>query len=372
MSHSSKKQQKHKQQTGSKKRSCYAVGVRTNQTNAASKKQSEIFATKPQGHFAKVYFAAKRQKESQQKQRHKSPDRGSKKVHNVAEGAACDSESEPVYSVQDTTVPPLIYTLKVNGKVVEFAIDTGSGVTIMSRSAAEHLFGQVAYTSSAQKLHTYAGYQLEVMGRLNVTASHGRRRRKLPLYVINGAGPNLLGRAWLKQLDITIPRINNICDSATSSLQQIIDKHTAVFQLGLGELKGHKVHLSVDPTTQPVFCKPRPVPFALRDRESDEIERLVKLRVFRPITHAQWAAPLVPVLKSDKRSIRLCGDYKVTINRAAQADQYTMPSADDIFARLAGKRLFAKLDLSEAYTQLVLHDESQLLAAVNTPNGLFV
>ena len=131
------------------------------------------------------------------------------------------------------------------------------------------------------------------------------------------------------------------------------------------------MHFSVDPTTQPVFCKPRPVPFALRDRVNDEIDRLVKLGVFRPITHAQWAAQLVPVLKSDKRSIRLCEDYKVTINRAAQADQYTMPSADGIFARLAGKRLFAKLDLSEAYTQLMSDDESQFLAAVNTPKGLF-
>ena len=181
----------------------------------------------------------------------------------------------------------------------------------------------------------------------------------------------MLGRAWLKQLDITIPRINNISDSATSRLLQIIDKHTAVFQPGLGELKGQKVHLSVDLTTQSVFCKPRPVPFALRDRVNDEIDRLAKLEVFRPITHAQWAATLVPVLKSDKRSIHLCGDYKVIINRAAQADQFAMPSAGSIFARLAGKRLFAKLDLSKAYTQLVLDDESQLLAAVNTPKGLF-
>ena len=95
-------------------------------------------------------------------------------MHNVAEGVAYDSESKPVYSVQDITVPPLMYTLKVYSKVVEFEIDTSSGVTIMSRSAADHLFGRVAYTSSAQKLP------------------------KLPLHVINEAGPNLLGRAWLQ------------------------------------------------------------------------------------------------------------------------------------------------------------------------------
>ena len=102
------------------------------------------------------------------------------------------------------------------------------------------------------------------------------------------------------------------------------------------------------------------MPFALRDSVNDEIDRLVKLRVFKPITHAQWAAPLVPILKSDKRLIRLCGDYKITTNRAAQAGQYTMPSAAGILTRLTGKQLFAKLDLFEAYTQLVLDDESQL------------
>jgi hypothetical protein len=61
----------------------------------------------------------------------------------------------------------------------------------------------------------------------------------------------------------------------------------------------------------------------------------------------------------------------VTINRAAVADQYAMPKAENIFARLAGGKTFSKLDFSEAYAQLVLDEASQQLAAVNTPRGLF-
>jgi transposase InsO family protein len=102
-----------------------------------------------------------------------------------------------------------------------------------------------------------------------------------------------------------------------------------------------------------------------------EIDRLQALGVFKPIAHSDWAAPLVPIVKADKHSIRLCGDYKVTINRAAVADQYAMPKAEDIFARLAGGKTFSKLDFSEAYAQLVLDEASQQLAAVNTPKGLF-
>ena len=48
-----------------------------------------------------------------------------------------------------------------------------------------------------------------------------------------------------------------------------------------------------------------------------------------------------------------------------------MPKVEDIFARLAGGKIFCKLDMSEAYTQLVLDKKSASLAAVNTPKGLF-
>ena len=48
-----------------------------------------------------------------------------------------------------------------------------------------------------------------------------------------------------------------------------------------------------------------------------------------------------------------------------------MPKGEDIFVRLAGGKVFCKLDMSEAYTQLVLDEESASLAAVNTPKGLF-
>ena len=49
-----------------------------------------------------------------------------------------------------------------------------------------------------------------------------------------------------------------------------------------------------------------------------------------------------------------------------------MPKAEEIFAKLAGKSLFVKIYMSEAYTQLILNESSQLLATINTPLGLAV
>lgn len=89
---------------------------------------------------------------------------------------------------------------------------------------------------------------------------------------------------------------------------------------------------------------------------NNEIDSLQALGIFKPIAHSDWAAPLVQIVKADKHSIRPCGDFKVTIDTVAVADQYAMPKAEDIFARSVRDKTIGKLDFSEAYVQLVLDD----------------
>ncbi|XP_062501355.1 uncharacterized protein LOC134178496 [Corticium candelabrum] len=58
-------------------------------------------------------------------------------------------------------------------------------------------------------------------------------------------------------------------------------------------------------------------------------------------------------------SIRICGDFRLTINQAAPCEKYPLPKINDIFASLAGGQLFTKLDLSQAYQQVALDETSQ-------------
>ena len=78
----------------------------------------------------------------------------------------------------------------------------------------------------------------------------------------------------------------------------------------------------------------------------------------------------MPVPKRDG-SFRICGDFKVTLNPALEVDQHPIPKPEDIFASLAGGELFTTLDLSQAYQQLLLHEESSELVTVNTHLGLY-
>ena len=91
-----------------------------------------------------------------------------------------------------------------------------------------------------------------------------------------------------------------------------------------------------------------------------ELERLERAGVIEPVHFSEWAAPIVPVLKRDG-SVRVCGDYKVTVNRAAKLDTYPLPRIDDLFASLAGGITFTKLDLAHAYQQILLDEGSKKL-----------
>ena len=112
------------------------------------------------------------------------------------------------------------------------------------------------------------------------------------------------------------------------------------------------------------------MPYILRERVEKELDRLLSEGIIEPVQFSDWAAPTVPIVKEDGR-IRICGDYRVTINHLSKLDSYPIPKASDLFAALAGGKSFSKLDLSHAYLQLVLDEESRKFTTINTQKGLF-
>ena len=69
--------------------------------------------------------------------------------------------------------------------------------------------------------------------------------------------------------------------------------------------------------------------------------------------------------------MRICGDYKVTINRAERLEKYPIPRFEELFTSLAGGKTFSKLDLSHVYLQVLLDEASRRLVTINTHKGLF-
>ncbi len=135
-------------------------------------------------------------------------------------------------------------------------------------------------------------------------------------------------------------------------------------------MKDAKVTLQVKETAKAKFLKPRTVPFLLRERVEKELTRLEQTGIISPVQHSQWAAPIVPVPKRDG-TVRICGDFKTTINQASDTEVYPLPRVDELFADLSGGKHFTKLDMSNAYLQLPLSEESKQYVTINTHKGLF-
>ena len=158
---------------------------------------------------------------------------------------------------------------------------------------------------------------------------------------------------------------------SNDELQTVLDHHKEVFADQLGCIDGVKAKLHLKPNSQPKFIKARNLPFALRENKVEaELERLVEAGVITYVQHSEWATPIVPVMKQNG-SVRICGDYKTTINQSTITESYPLPRIDDLLSSLAGGKTFTKMDLSHAYMQVPMEEESKSLTTINTHKGLY-
>ena len=280
-----------------------------------------------------------------------------------------EEEVFPMYRISQSPVKPVVVNIAINNHPVEMELDTGASVSLMSEEDFQELQGSgVTLQPSSAKLFTYTGDRIQIVGQANVKVDYKGQEATLPLLVTKDKGPPLLGRNWLQTLKLDWKSIFTVSSDLT--LQTVLEEFSEVFKEELGMLKGVTAKIYTDPGATPSFHSARPVAYSQLKKVEAELERLQSQGIIEPVQFSDWAAPIVPVPKSDG-NIRICGDYKVTINRAAKLDKYPIPRINDLFASLAGGKTFSKLDLSHAYQQIQLDEESRQYVTINTHRGLF-
>lgn len=134
-----------------------------------------------------------------------------------------------------------------------------------------------------------------------------------------------------------------------TSVSKLIESYKGLFDNSQGTFNKCKISLAVKQGTVPKFLKARPVPFALKQKIEHEIDRLVKNKVLVPTEFSDWATPIVPVLKPN-RNVRICGDFKVTLNPHLIVQQYPLPRIEYLFSQLHGGDKFSKIDFCQMRT----------------------
>ncbi|XP_055522702.1 uncharacterized protein K02A2.6-like [Wyeomyia smithii] len=141
-----------------------------------------------------------------------------------------------------------------------------------------------------------------------------------------------------------------------------------VFCGELGVCTKTKVSLVLKAGMSPVFRPKRPV--AMYQAVDDELDRLERKQIITPVDYSEWAAPIVVVRKASG-AVRICGDYSTGLNNALQPNQYPLPLPQDIFASLANCTVFSQIDLTDAFLQVLVDENSRNLLTINTHRGLY-
>ena len=117
-------------------------------------------------------------------------------------------------------------------------------------------------------------------------------------------------------------------------IERLKERYAEIFKPELGTVKGVTAKLHLKENATPVFQRARPVPYALRSAVEDELKCMENEGVLEPVEVSDWATPIVCVPKTDG-SVRVCGDYKGTVNPAIQTEQFPMPTLEEIRGRVS-------------------------------------
>ena len=96
-------------------------------------------------------------------------------------------------------------------------------------------------------------------------------------------------------------------------INQLLNQHGSLFDDQLGTLKGIQAKFTLKDGASPIFQKARPVPFTKRKNVSEKLDHLESQGIIEKVQYSEWAAPIVAVDKPNG-SVRICGDFKVTVN----------------------------------------------------------
>ena len=285
----------------------------------------------------------------------------------------CDSVSEDLWAVEEKSELDHSWvgrkahttTLEVNGSRLDFVIDSGSPVTIVSRNTAVpglHL------RPTSLTLKSYTGQRIPLIGEADVEVDQQGRKTKLRLLVSKLDRKPLMGREWMDQLEVdTQVSPASQVGLLQGSLEHVLEKHDAVFQGG--KTMSVTARLQLRPGARPV-CKPaRQVPFALRQAVEQELDRWLEESIaekVEPSANSGWGTPLVPIPKG--QGVRLAADYRITVNPQLLPQTHPTPTPEEVFAGVRGK-VFARLDLKNAYQQMELEPDSKDMTTVTTHRG---
>uniref|UniRef100_A0A5S6Q766 RNA-directed DNA polymerase n=1 Tax=Trichuris muris TaxID=70415 RepID=A0A5S6Q766_TRIMR len=238
-------------------------------------------------------------------------------------------------------------------------------------------------------LIAYTDITVETLGKTEVNVTAFGKTMRLHVHVVKKTDAPLFGLNWCMAFGLPLPEGIEIrslrlmtSDQGHSKLssrheevaRNLIELYPDVFTNTTGTILGYEAEVHLRDEARPKLFKPRPVPFALRGQIDNELNRLLKEDVLEQVDTAtmpiEWASPIVCVVKPSGK-IRICRDFKVTINPHVILDHHPLPRFEELITKLNGGTLFSVIDLKDAYLQMMVSPDSRKYLVIATHRGYF-
>jgi len=92
--------------------------------------------------------------------------------------------------------------------------------------------------------------------------------------------------------------------------------------------------------------------------------------IIEKVQYSEWATPIVVVKKKDN-SLRICADFRYTVNPVLKNFEYKLPTIEELYFKLGKGNFFSKIDLSSAFLQVPSTQEASKILTINTCQGLY-
>lgn len=285
-----------------------------------------------------------------------------KRGQEMVQECTVDAESDGHAMFEVKSPSPREWTIKVSceGKPISFKVDTGSSCNVLPLHVFKSLQSKATIQPTSQRLTSYSGHKLAVVGRVVLLTEHNFKYFPLEFVVVRGTSCTLLGLPSCSELGLV-----HVVHDITHSIAR---EYASVFE-GLGSLPC-KYSLRLKDGCTPVVHSPRRVPFRLHDQLKTTLNDMEKSGTICKVREAtDWVHPIVTVLKPNG-DLRVCLDPS-DLNKNIMREHYALPTTAEIFAKLSQATVFSTLDATSGFLQLQLDEESSKLTTFATPFGRY-
>ena len=261
--------------------------------------------------------------------------------------------------------PLKLHALLNENFMATFEVDTGSYVSTLKAKDVRN--AGISVVPTTEKAVAYGGTSIDLIGECILPIKLGQVVFQHRFLVVNENEVNLFGRDLCSKFDlkISIPsEINNVNNN-------VLSKYADYLSDDFKSCVTDTVSLSLSSDScKPVFSKSRSVPISMKPQVVDELNRLTDEGIITKVFRSDYASPTVNIVKKSG-SLRICGDYSATVNQNLDPVSYPLPSIDDVISDLSNAKIFSKLDLQNAYSQLPLDENSKCFTTISTVCGLY-